>query len=433
MWDNHLGPEAPYGAESIEFSLRKADRDLRLADRTEELPPFLRSVLGIDPLEQTIATSVISLEEVLRGSHTHAPSEALEARRREAAFALGVLSALDADGNPAAYAFPQLGLEAAPAAEPVLSRIIEGQEHWWDLAYLRALEVPEAGVAARLVDARSDQLTRGALKARGTVAALTLGALLFVPGTLIAFLRTPRAASASYPQNWTLSFGLGVFLLAYLAHVGFNVGFNTVLQQLALIPTDDPGRPLIPMPLFIVLDAATRFLPALIAIGLMFRRSRHAIRSFGLAGPLNGRIVLGSFAILQVLDFGLRLTLDRSNAPDPLGGLSAVEDGPWGLVFGIVSACLAAPLAEEILYRGVLFRSLANRLRLPLAVAISSLVFALVHFYPLSSLLLVTAVGATCALSYAASGTLLTAVVLHALYNAAIKIPEWIVYHTPLS
>ena len=136
--------------------------------------------------------------------------------------------------------------------------------------------------------------------------------------------------------------------------------------------------------------------------------------------------------MLQVIEFGLRMTIDRSGPVDPLGGLEPIEDGMWGLLFSIVTACIAAPIADEILYRGVLFRSLANRLHVSVAVLVSSLVFALVHFYPLSSLLTVFTVGAACALCYVSSRTLLTAIALHALYNAAIKIPEWIVYHAPL-
>jgi membrane protease YdiL (CAAX protease family) len=41
--------------------------------------------------------------------------------------------------------------------------------------------------------------------------------------------------------------------------------------------------------------------------------------------------------------------------------------------------------------------------------------------------------GLSCALVYAANGSLTTAIALHALYNFSIKMPEWIVYHAPLN
>ena len=415
--------------------MRKADRDLRIAEGTAKLPPWIRPALGIDSLDQTLATTEASFTQLARMRHRHEEDPSTRALNDEGAYALAIIIALRKDGNPATGPFANLGLPGPPPPEPILSRIIAGQEQWWDLAYLRGLDLPETEYAAKLVDARTQHLTNNAIKARGAVLALALSGLVFVPGTLIAFLRVGRTKRrpVNYAHRWHIGFGVGVFLLAYLASVGFSITFNSALQQVASEPTEGVAKPLMSMPLFITLDSLTRFLPALIALGLLFRRSRHAISRLGIAGPINFRMILGSFAMLQIIEFGLRMTLDRSGTPDPLGGLDRSEDGMWGLLFGVASACIAAPIAEEILYRGVLFRSLANRINVTSAVLVSSLVFALVHFYPLSSLITVFSVGVACALCYASSRALLTAIVLHALYNAAIKLPEWIVYHTPLS
>ena len=142
--------------------------------------------------------------------------------------------------------------------------------------------------------------------------------------------------------------------------------------------------------------------------------------------------MLGAFALLTLADPFLRTALGHSTTPDPTGGLSPMESGPWGLLFAISSACIAAPIAEEILYRGVLFRSIANRISIPAATLFSSTVFAIVHFYGPYGLASVCLFGGCCALCYAATGSLATAIVLHALYNSTIKIPEWIIYHAPL-
>ncbi|MEM9237327.1 MAG: CPBP family intramembrane glutamic endopeptidase [Verrucomicrobiota bacterium] len=440
MWDNYTGNPAGPQPDQWELAMRKADRDLRLAAGTANLPAWIRPALGISSLEETLATTEASFEQMVRTLHGHRhhqqgpePDAALQ---DEGAYAFAVIIALRQNGNPAAGPFRQVGLPGPPPPEPILSRIIAGQEHWWDLEYLKALDIPETEMASRMVNARTEYLTTNAIKARGAVLALALGGLIFVPGTLLAFLRpetSARRKRVNYSHRWLLNFGLGVFLLAFLAHIGFSITFNAALQQAAPVSSDGVSRPLMSMPVFITLDGLTRFLPAFIALGLLFRRSRHAVSRLGIAGPIDIRMILGCFAILQVIEFGLRMTLDRSGTPDPLGGLQVAEDGMWGLLFGIVSACIAAPIAEEILYRGVLFRSLANRIHLAPAIIISSVVFAIVHFYPFSSLVLVGAVGAACALCYLRSGTLLTAIGLHALYNVAIKIPEWIVYHTPLS
>lgn len=415
------------------MALRKADRDLRLSDGASEFPVWLLPILDIAPLDQTIATSVSSFDQLIGGRHLHDEDPAIRALNDEGAFALGVLIALEGKGNPASAPYQKFGISGPPPADEILARIINGQESWWDLAYLRGINYPGTDYAVKLVDARTRYLVNNTIKARGFVVALALGGLIFLPGTLLAFLRAgKKERPINYANHWSFSFGIGTFLLAFLASIGFSLSFNIALETIGQTPGADPSQPLISMPLYVLLDSVTRFLPPLIAISLLFRRPGHAISRLGLAGPLNGRMVLGSFAMLQIIDFGLRMTLHRDN-PDPLGGLSTSEDGAWGLVLGVATACLAAPIAEEILYRGVLFRTLANRLWLPAAVIISSLVFALVHFYPLSSLIIVGLVGATCALCYISSRTLLTAIALHALYNAAIKIPEWIVYHAPLS
>ncbi|RYD28341.1 MAG: CPBP family intramembrane metalloprotease, partial [Verrucomicrobiaceae bacterium] len=109
----------------------------------------------------------------------------------------------------------------------------------------------------------------------------------------------------------------------------------------------------------------------------------------------------------------------------------SLADAGWqGLVFAIVSACLVAPVAEEILYRGVLFRSLANRTGVWAAAALSAVIFSAVHFYDLQGFLSVAIFGFAAALLYAATGSLLPAILLHVLHNALIKIPAWIFYHS---
>ncbi len=109
-----------------------------------------------------------------------------------------------------------------------------------------------------------------------------------------------------------------------------------------------------------------------------------------------------------------------------------MEAGGWGLAFAVLSACLLAPLAEETLYRGVLFRSFWNRMGVLPAAIFSSAIFAMLHLYDGYGLASVGVFGFTCALLYVSTGSLTTVIALHVLYNSAIKIPEWIVYHAPL-
>ena len=138
------------------------------------------------------------------------------------------------------------------------------------------------------------------------------------------------------------------------------------------------------------------------------------------------------FSLLMILDQVLRWAMAGAGLNNPGGGLSLGDAGLWGLSFAVISACLLAPVAEEILYRGVLFGSARNRLGVVPAALLSSAVFAILHFYDSYGLVSVGVFGFSCALVYAGTGSLSTVIALHMLYNTAIKIPEWIVYHAPL-
>jgi membrane protease YdiL (CAAX protease family) len=170
----------------------------------------------------------------------------------------------------------------------------------------------------------------------------------------------------------------------------------------------------------------------MIALGLLFRKPSHAVRVLGLNRPVETKTILGIFSLLMITDQFLRHFLGSASSTDPGGGLSASEAGLWGLAFAITSACLLAPVAEELLYRGVLFRSFWNRFGVLPAAVMSSLVFALFHFYDGYGLASVWVFGLACAMLYAATGSLVAAVALHVLYNTSIKLPEWLIYHLPL-
>jgi CAAX amino terminal protease family. len=80
----------------------------------------------------------------------------------------------------------------------------------------------------------------------------------------------------------------------------------------------------------------------------------------------------------------------------------------------------------------VLFRSLGNRLGILPAAILSSVIFASIHFYGLYGFISVAVFGFSCAMLYAATGSLMSVILLHSLYNLSIKIPEWWFYHAKI-
>jgi len=100
--------------------------------------------------------------------------------------------------------------------------------------------------------------------------------------------------------------------------------------------------------------------------------------------------------------------------------------GTLGLL--LLGAGVIAPLTEEILFRGYLFRNLRGSVGVGLAVVFSGLVFGAVHMDP-ARLVPLTALGATLALLYEWSGTLLVPVIVHGAWNLLQLIGVWAIYH----
>jgi len=416
LWDNHFGPKAGWENGVGQMALRKADRDLRLAESGEDIPKLLRELLGIPERKQALKNAVLSLEML----------ESDRILDEDGAFALGVLRTVrKSDGSL---------MPPPPDLNTIFRRVSQGGDFWWDREYLIQLgSVRRDGTPLPTIersrDHRSRELVLRAAGSRGAVMLLVLCGLAFLPAVVRGYLAALRSRPRGYIGHWPTALGLGIFLLAYLASIGFGKALDSVVTL-----TAKSGQPISIAPgFFALIDAATRFLPALLAFAFLFRRGRHVWSRLGLNSAPDGKLVLGGFALLMIADQVLRHFMLPDDIPDdPAGGLSEMEEGPWGLVLALTSACLAAPAAEEILYRGVLFRSLANGLRVPAATLISAVVFAVVHYYDAYGLISVGLLGVACALSFAASGRLVTAILLHALYNFAIKVPEWIVYHAPL-
>jgi membrane protease YdiL (CAAX protease family) len=413
LWDQYFGKPAGYPPGTEEVALVKIDRDLRLADRMEEDPAWLRWLVGVDA------------PEVVR-------QNSLEALAKLAADGSLRISGLEA------FAILKAEHEELPMRD-VLAEMIQGhdltdlgevskrlanhQGTWWDARRVESLENEMAPVTMwrSAYDAESLQLRQRAVIARSAVWLLGILGIAFIPRSLRMLASGLKARPRGYSSAWPLPLGLVVFLMSTLAWIGFALVLDT---GIATLPHLHPLAG-------ILLDAVARLMPALIALGILFRRPSHAVRVLGLDGKLSLPSMFGIFSILMIVDLLLHSFIG-GDATEPGGSLSASEVGLWGLAFALSSACLLAPLAEEILYRGVLFRSLWTRLGVLPAAIFSSAVFSILHFYNGYGLASVWIFGFSCALLYAGTGSLRSCVGLHMLYNSSIILPEWWIYHGAL-
>ncbi len=93
---------------------------------------------------------------------------------------------------------------------------------------------------------------------------------------------------------------------------------------------------------------------------------------------------------------------------------SATGIGRMALVLVIV---VGAPIVEELVYRGLIYGSMANTLTTPLAILGSAAFFAIIHFRAVEYLGLF-AIGVILAMAVAQTGRLGLSIVTHAAFNA---------------
>jgi membrane protease YdiL (CAAX protease family) len=84
------------------------------------------------------------------------------------------------------------------------------------------------------------------------------------------------------------------------------------------------------------------------------------------------------------------------------------------ILFGIV-----APIAEELVFRGMLYRAWVKRFGWLMAAVLSSLVFAAYHGQFVHSFIF----GLVCVALYRRTGTLLAPILMHGVYNTSISYP----------
>jgi membrane protease YdiL (CAAX protease family) len=153
---------------------------------------------------------------------------------------------------------------------------------------------------------------------------------------------------------------------------------------------------------------------------LLGLRARWVDLPLGLAVGL-GSTALAALASSLVLDVGqqddleskARTTVDRAS-------------GPAAAVVLVIVLCVLTPLAEEIFFRGLLFRSLHRVTGLAVSVLGAGAVFGLVHFDPAPVPAVVVAMqlgllamfGAALCLLVHRTGRLAASIVAHAAFNS---------------
>lgn len=218
----------------------------------------------------------------------------------------------------------------------------------------------------------------------------------------------------------------GFFLLGQVAVVSFALTSSPEGGEATAIELDSPLA-------FIGLSLVNLLVSAIAFLVYRSWQTRHPeTASFwlGSKGGVRTALKLGFLALLCWVPGHLGLAglwslclegLDvQLNAQESVMMMSqALEQSNWALIiplcfYGIVMA----PIAEEILFRGVLFRWLHGHMGFIVALGVSSIAFALVHD-SVASWLPIAALGGVCSWLYHRSGQLLASITLHATFNTS--------------
>ena len=138
------------------------------------------------------------------------------------------------------------------------------------------------------------------------------------------------------------------------------------------------------------------------------------------AGRTAGLVALSVFAIF-VVNAALEPIFHGAERQAEQGGLDPVPfPGGTGAVVAAVLAvsvlCVAAPIAEELFFRGLVHGAL-RRFGVPLATVLSATFFAGVHFVP-AAIPVLFVVGVVLALLYERTGSLIPGIIVHACINS---------------
>lgn len=149
------------------------------------------------------------------------------------------------------------------------------------------------------------------------------------------------------------------------------------------------------------------------AFGLQARQRRAGARQAPLLYLAALPVVLAAALAWRAVLDGLAIPL----APQPL--IELLQSGrlsPYAVLYISVLAVTVAPITEELLFRGLLLPLLMRHYGPVQAVTAVSLMFACIHFNA-ASIAPLFAIAAAFALGYLWTGSLLTAILMHALFN----------------
>lgn len=421
-------PGVPTGsAQASNDPVTVVDRQLQisLAWTTLPAPKFLR--INVPEVQTAMVQSALSDYETV-GAPSGAQLLRLAVLRAATGDRRGALQALHR--IPSGVVAPivvrtleglyRIPAEAVPGGDALLKQTFTG---WYAATtltdYYRIARQP----------ARAEELLKTAAKENRPAATqlLVLYAalfLFFLCGVMVL------AAIPLWRNKWSPSSfcALPSFWLGWSLFLGYEftsafVGIG--LGQLAWTPP----------PAFLLLVQVAVYSVVLWVVGKELAARGVSFSRIGLRAPRPGRLIalglLGYAAIVPLLagiDAWIQAVFGQSvQSENRIFELFSPEllRGNWPLVFLLF--CVAAPLFEEIMFRGILYGAFRSKLGPLAATAVAAGLFAVVHVDP-PAILQLAVLGAAMCYLYEKTGSLVPGMVLHACQNVSTTLLLWILY-----
>jgi membrane protease YdiL (CAAX protease family) len=233
----------------------------------------------------------------------------------------------------------------------------------------------------------------------------------------------PRLSTSSHDEGESQPQGVAWTAWDIVLAVAAGLGIGIVLSALGIVAVEAAG---IDLSETVIVSLATTFIYAGVAAGvhlLLFRRRGVCPGDVGLvrvSGGTLGRMVLVALLLQFVVGFVVLLTAPLLGDPPSPGEQLAVEEGvsisaaETALLF--LDAAIVAPIVEELVFRGFLYRYFRARWGIATSVVASSLIFAVVHpALPLMPAIFVLGVGL--ALVAERYSSLYPSMLIHGIHN----------------
>ena len=245
----------------------------------------------------------------------------------------------------------------------------------------------------------------------------------------------------AWPIGW-VNFGILVCAVVAAVFITQNIGAYLLFGG---APPPEGGREMTPriaivailllqVPMLLVILGARRLFPAHFS-GSFNSRQLELREALAAAVPDFVRylpvIWLGGFVWSAILNILRALGVVGEVPPQQLILLFTKGGDPVAIFVLVLFAIVAAPIIEELVFRGCVYRFFKSQMTLSAAQVFSGALFAVMHGNLLSFLPLVI-VGVLLARVYEASGNLLTAICFHGLFNGFSLLLLFIMSHSNL-